>query len=196
MAALCAGSLVAIARVWRAGERWYLLPRPGLPGGMAQAADLHDNCFCQWCQQCRTCQRRRPLSSPKNFPFQQTWIYGRRKSLRPLRMTRRRQSVSATGFHGFFTLTAWQGSRAVRPNVGKGRREGGGWSGHARVFGAGFEPDPGSSGWESQRSGSGSPQPRRPCPMPAGSRPPLVAWSPPGRGGFVVARADPRMEAS
>ena len=125
------------------------------------------------------------LASPKDFPFQQTNIYGRRKSLRRLRMKRRRQPVSANGLHRCFTLTAWQGSRAVRPNFGKGRREGGGWSGHARRSRASCEPDPGSPGWEPQCSGSGSPHPCRLCPMPAGSRPPLVAWSPPGRCSVV-----------
>ena len=33
-------SSITIARVWRVGKRWYLLPRPGLPGGIPQASSL------------------------------------------------------------------------------------------------------------------------------------------------------------
>ena len=35
------------------------------------------------------------------------------------------------GISLIFKLTARRGSRAIRPNVGMGRREGEGWSGHA-----------------------------------------------------------------
>ena len=60
------------------------------------------------------------------FSLQQTRIYGRRKSLRPLRMKRRRQSVSAARFHICFRLTT-NPPRAVRPKhwewIGPG-----GWS--------------------------------------------------------------------
>ena len=59
---------ITIARVWRAGKRWYLLPRPGLPGGMAQTAKMRKDYFCQPCQQCRACRRRRALASPEDFP--------------------------------------------------------------------------------------------------------------------------------
>jgi len=43
-------SSVTIARVWRVGKRWYLLPRPGLPGGMPQALSLRSNSSRQQCQ--------------------------------------------------------------------------------------------------------------------------------------------------
>ena len=43
-------SAIAIARVWRAGKRWYLLPRPGLSGGIPQALSLRDESSRQRCQ--------------------------------------------------------------------------------------------------------------------------------------------------
>ena len=99
---------------------------PGPPGGMAQTADMRNDDVSPTVPAVPDVPAEWSSRKSLGFSLQQTRIYGRRKSLRPLRMRRRRQSVSAVRLHICFTLTAWQRLTSGPPQLWEGppRRRG------------------------------------------------------------------------
>ena len=127
-AALCARSVVTIARVWRAGKRWYPAPDFRAEWHTLQACAV--KFFASIAASATRASGTELSQVLRIFPPTNTDLWAQ-KILASSTNIEAATGHVRYGISLIFKLTARRGSRAIRPNVGMGRREGEGWSGHA-----------------------------------------------------------------